>query len=198
MEPITALMLAQGIGGAAKAWESHRQGQMASRAPTLAGNQNWNQYADMIRGHATTGPLTGSQQANMRRELFSQYNPQFNIASQNIQQRGTAQGLENSAVVSQQQAGVDVSRANTMAQIARRIAMQNEEMKLQAVNQLGGIGRAEYGSALSKFQGQMPYAGGVGASLLGGAAGAAGAYGQTMTAERLAKIKGGVSIATGP
>ena len=112
---ITALMLAQAAGkaikGGAKAYQAHKQSQLAKQTPQLGDNEAWGDYTNMIRSHATTGPLTGSQQANMRRELFSQYNPQFNMASQNIMQRATGQGLEDSAVVSEQLTEVDLQRS---------------------------------------------------------------------------------------
>ena len=173
MSVAAALALAEGVKQIGNTYQAYKQQKFAEKTPQLSDNQAWGDYANMIRSHATTGPLTGSQQANMRRELFSQYNPQFNMASQNIMQRATGQGLEDSAVVSEQLTGVDLQRSRTMADIARRIAMRNEELRLRAVDQVGRIGQAEYGSALNRFRNRLGTAGGT-ATALGEMAGDVG------------------------
>ena len=64
-----------------------------------------------------------------------------NQMSAGIMNRGVMQGLEGSAVMSQQLAAADSVGAGQLAQTAREIAFKNFQVKQTAQDKLGGIGQ---------------------------------------------------------
>jgi uncharacterized membrane protein len=153
MEPMTMLAMYAGgelAKGVANTFSNRKKRKELEKIPTLEEDSAFKQYANMVRQYATEGPLSGSQQANMRRQLTAQSQPSFNMARQNIQQRAAATGLEDSAVVGQQQTEVDLARARSQADIARRIAMRNDELRLGYFAESGNLAREAYGSRTGK------------------------------------------------
>ena len=153
MAPIPPMAIYAGMEiakGAANYFSNRKRRKELEKIPTLEEDSAFKQYANMVRQYATEGPLSGSQQANMRRQLTAQSQPSFNMARQNIQQRAAATGLEDSAVVGQQQTEVDLARARSQADIARRIAMRNDELRLGYFAESGNLAREAYGSRTGK------------------------------------------------
>ena len=70
--------------GAANYFSNRKRRKELEKIPTLEEDSAFKQYANMVRQYATEGPLSGSQQANMRRQLTAQSQPSFNMARQNI------------------------------------------------------------------------------------------------------------------
>ena len=136
--------------GAANYFSNRKRRKELEKIPTLEEDSAFKQYANMVRQYATEGPLSGSQQANMRRQLTAQSQPGFQMARQNIQQRAAATGLEDSAVVGQQQTEVDLARARSQADIARRIAMRNDELRLGYLAESGNLARDAFSSRQAK------------------------------------------------
>ena len=136
--------------GAANYFSNRKRRKELEKIPTLEEDSAFKQYANLIRQYATEGPLSGSQQANMRRQLTAQSQPGFQMARQNIQQRAAATGLEDSAVVGQQQTEVDLARARSQADIARRIAMRNDELRLGYFAESGNLAREAFDSRQAK------------------------------------------------
>ena len=136
--------------GAANYFSNRKRRKELEKIPTLEEDSAFKQYANMVRQYATEGPLSGSQQANMRRQLTAQSQPGFQMARQNIQQRAAATGLEDSAVVGQQQTEVDLARARSQADIARRIAMRNDELRLGYFAESGNLAREAFDSRQAK------------------------------------------------
>ena len=136
--------------GVANTFSNRKKRKELEKIPTLEEDSAFKQYANMVRQYATEGPLSGSQQANMRRQLTAQSQPSFNMARQNIQQRAAATGLEDSAVVGQQQTEVDLARARSQADIARRIAMRNDELRLGYLAESGNLARDAFSSRQAK------------------------------------------------
>ena len=136
--------------GVANTFSNRKKRKELEKIPNLEEDSAFKQYTNMVRQNAVDGPLSGSQQANMRRQLTAQSQPSFNMASQNIQQRAAASGLEDSAVVGQQQTEVDLARARSQADIARRIAMRNDELRLGYLAESGNLAREAYGSRTAK------------------------------------------------
>ena len=136
--------------GAANYFSNRKRRKELEKMPTLEEDSAFKQYANMVRQYATEGPLSGSQQANMRRQLTAQSQPGFQMARQNIQQRAAATGLEDSAVVGQQQTEVDLARARSQADIARRIAMRNDELRLGYLAESGNLAREAFSSRQAK------------------------------------------------
>ena len=136
--------------GAANYFSNRKRRKELEKIPTLEEDSAFKQYANMVRQYATEGPLSGSQQANMRRQLTAQSQPGFQMARQNIQQRAAATGLEDSAVVGQQQSEVDLARARSQADIARRIAMRNDELRLGYFAESGNLAREAFDSRQAK------------------------------------------------
>ena len=153
MAPIPPMAIYAGMEiakGAANYFSNRKRRKELEKIPTLEEDSAFKQYANMVRQYATEGPLSGSQQANMRRQLTAQSQPGFQMARQNIQQRAAATGLEDSAVVGQQQTEVDLARARSQADIARRIAMRNDELRLGYLAESGNLAREAYGSRTAK------------------------------------------------
>ena len=78
-----------------------------------------------------------------------------NKLSAGIMNRGVMQGLEGSAVMSQQLAAADSVGAGQLAQTAREIAFKNFQVKQTAQDKLGGIGQmrsdANWSTAMKQF-----------------------------------------------
>tara|TARA_Y100000004_G_scaffold192022_2_gene251848 strand:+ start:1280 stop:1903 length:624 start_codon:yes stop_codon:yes gene_type:complete len=153
MAPIPPMAIYAGMEiakGAANYFSNRKRRKELEKMPTLEEDSAFKQYANMVRQYATEGPLSGSQQANMRRQLTAQSQPGFQMARQNIQQRAAATGLEDSAVVGQQQTEVDLARARSQADIARRIAMRNDELRLGYLAESGNLAREAFSSRQAK------------------------------------------------
>ena len=153
MAPVPPMAIYAGMEiakGAANYFSNRKRRKELEKIPTLEEDSAFKQYANMVRQYATEGPLSGSQQANMRRQLTAQSQPSFNMARQNIQQRAAATGLEDSAVVGQQQTEVDLARARSQADIARRIAMRNDELRLGYFAESGNLAREAFDSRQAK------------------------------------------------
>ena len=153
MAPIPPMAIYAGMEiakGAANYFSNRKRRKELEKIPTLEEDSAFKQYANLIRQYATEGPLSGSQQANMRRQLTAQSQPGFQMARQNIQQRAAATGLEDSAVVGQQQTEVDLARARSQADIARRIAMRNDELRLGYLAESGNLARDAFSSRQAK------------------------------------------------
>ena len=153
MAPIPPMAIYAGMEiakGAANYFSNRKRRKELEKIPTLEEDSAFKQYANLIRQYATEGPLSGSQQANMRRQLTAQSQPGFQMARQNIQQRAAATGLEDSAVVGQQQTEVDLARARSQADIARRIAMRNDELRLGYLAESGNLAREAFDSRQAK------------------------------------------------
>ena len=78
-----------------------------------------------------------------------------NKLSSGIMNRGVMQGLEGSAVMSEQLAAADSVGAGQLAQTAREIAFKNFQVKQTAQDKLGGIGQmrsdANWSTAMKQF-----------------------------------------------
>ena len=160
MDPVTiAYMGAQVAKGAADFYKNRKQKQAAKNLPKMQDDTALQQYTNLVRQYATEGPLAPSQQANMSRQIAAQSQPGFQMARQNIQQRAAASGLEDSAVVGQQEGAVDLARANTLANIARRIATRNEDLRLGYVSEQGRLASNAYANRLALAQAQIPFQG---------------------------------------
>jgi len=161
-----AYMAGKGLQGLGKAYQAHKQGQAASATPQLTDNEFSKSYGTYLQNYASQGPFSPSQQANFARQVMGQAAPGFQQASTGILQRGAATGLEDSAVQSEQLAGVDMNKAMARLNIARRLANKNQELRLGYIDKLGMHGQNVYASALAKHRNKMMTAGGTGAALL--------------------------------
>jgi hypothetical protein len=152
----------QGLG---KAYQANQQQKAASNTPLLTDNDFSSSYGNYLKQYAATGPFSGSQQANFAREAMGSAAPQFQQATTGIMQRGAASGLEDSAVMGEQIAGVDLAKATSRLNIARRIANKNQELRLGYIDKMGIHGQNVYASALTKHRNKMSTAGSTGAAL---------------------------------
>lgn len=178
IDPVTAYIGGKVIKGIGDVWSASKQQKMASQTPTLEDNEYSSSYGNYLKQYAATGPFSPSQQANFSREVMGQSMSGFNQMSTNIMQRGAATGLEDSAVQSEQLAGVDQNKAMARLNIARRLANKNQELRLSYIDKMGAHGQNVYSSALARHKNKMAYAGAKTKAWTSMAGDIVGSYGQ--------------------
>jgi hypothetical protein len=111
-------------------------------------------YRNILKNRATQGIYSPSQQNQMLNMVSA---PTAQIASNAITKsegKLQSQGISSSGVNTQTRGRIEAERMRTIAQQARRIAMENEQSKIDAQDKLGEIGfkdtDRDYKDALSR------------------------------------------------
>lgn len=111
-------------------------------------------YRNILKNRATQGIYSPSQQNQMLNMVSA---PTAQIASNAITKsegKLQSQGISSSGVNTQTRGRIEAERMRTIAQQARRIAMENEQSKINAQDKLGEIGfkdtDRDYQDALSR------------------------------------------------
>ena len=150
MEPLTAALIYGGsklLGGLAKG---------TMKTPKYRQSAGERAYISELQRRTRQGIYTPGMQKEMLSRTSSVASQQADIGRQNVLGQITRQGLENSAVATEQTAAIEVARQRKIAEAARRISLENQLSKVKATDMLGEHGirmsKNKYMDALAKFR----------------------------------------------
>lgn len=150
MEPLTAALIYGGsklLGGLAKG---------TMKTPKYRQSAGERAYISELQRRTHQGIYTPGMQKEMLSRTSSVASQQADIGRQNVLGQITRQGIENSAVATEQTAAIEVARQRQIAEAARRISLENQLSKVKAADMLGEHGirmsKNKYMDALAKYR----------------------------------------------
>tara|TARA_R100000742_G_C4275126_1_gene95413 strand:- start:281 stop:913 length:633 start_codon:yes stop_codon:yes gene_type:complete len=153
-DPVTIALTAAKYAPLAKKGWDWITGKKKKKVPGYKPSAMENRYTNFLQSQAKSG--MGNENMNLMMNASGRsINQSVNQMASGIENRGVMQGLENSAVMSQQLAGADAFGGGQLAQTARNIAMKNFELKQTAQDKLGSIGIDRSNMDLMRRQSQF-------------------------------------------